>query len=67
MQQGLQQGTRENIVALVQNRFPALALLAQERVVLLKVHEQLQHLLLQVATAQNEQEVRRYLLEIGEE
>ncbi len=67
VEQGLQQGRRQDIMALVQKRFPALTMLAQERVTLLKTPELLQNLLLQIAVAQNEQDVRRYLLEAGEE
>lgn len=66
-QEGIELGRRQDIVALVQQRFPSLTMLAQERVTLLKTPEHLQNLLLQIAVAQNEQEVRRHLLEAGDE
>ncbi len=67
IEQGIEQGRRQDIVALVQKRFPALTTPAQERVALLKTPERLQNLLLQIAVAQDEQDARRLLLEAGDE
>ncbi len=67
IEEGVQKGRRQDIVSLVQKRFPSLAPLAQERVVLLTAPEKLQDLLLQIAVAKDEQEVRSSLLEATEE
>lgn len=67
IEQGKEQGIQVSILAIVQKYFPSLTTVAQERVARLKTPELLQNLLLQIVGAQDEQEVRRYLLEAGEE
>ena len=67
VKRGMEQGRRQDIVSLVQKRFPSLTPLAQERVVLLTTPEKLQDLLLQIAVAKDEQEVCSSLLETTDE
>lgn len=66
-EQGREQGLQQSIVAIVEKYFPALTTVAQERTAFLKTPEQLQNLLLQIVGVQDEQEVRRILLAVGEE
>ncbi|MBA2677399.1 MAG: hypothetical protein H0U76_03240 [Ktedonobacteraceae bacterium] len=67
LEQGLLQARRQDIVSLLQDHFPSLTVLAQERVSLLTTPEKLQSLLLKVANAKDEQEARSSLLEAREE
>jgi predicted transposase YdaD len=65
LQQGRQQGLQEGILDVVIERFPELTRLTQERMVALNKSETLRNLLVKLSVAQNMEEARRYLLEMG--
>src|SRR6266567_7510632 len=67
LQQGLQQGLQEGILDVVIERFPELMRLAQERIVAVNKSETLRNLLVKMSVAQNMEEAKRYLLEVGSE
>ena len=67
LQQGRQQGLQEGILDVVIERFPELMRLAQERIVAVNKSETLRNLLVKMSVAQNMEEAKRYLLEVGSE
>lgn len=64
-QQVTQQIMKQNIISVVQAKFPSLLELTQERLELLKTPQRLQKLLVQIAQAQDEESGRRILLVKG--
>ncbi len=65
LQQGRLQGLREGILAVVIERFPELMHLSCERIVAVNKSETLRNLLVKLSVAQNMEEAKRYLLEVG--
>ncbi|GAC1478946.1 MAG: hypothetical protein NVS2B12_33610 [Ktedonobacteraceae bacterium] len=65
-EQVTEQVLKQSIVTVVQARFASLTALAQERIEPLKTSQDLHELLIQVARAQDEEEVRSILLALGD-